>query len=144
MTPIDCVWLCQTHVCGANASIDSRFAFASQNSYIGHFDFVIRRISYWYSQRSAKNSGGRIIGSFAPFLRSKREALDLMKVNHIGTASVIMLKLRFDKAEWQQEGLVAQWTRAHGYELWCQGFDSLQARLQNWELTLQNYRIGPT
>jgi hypothetical protein len=26
-------------------------------------------------------------------------------------------------------GLVAQWTRAHGYEPWCQGFESLLARL---------------
>ena len=28
------------------------------------------------------------------------------------------------------KGLVAQWTRAHGYEPWCRGFESLLARFQ--------------
>ena len=31
-------------------------------------------------------------------------------------------------SEYIQIGRVAQWTRAHGYEPWCQGFESLLAQ----------------
>ena len=30
------------------------------------------------------------------------------------------------------KGLVAQWTRAHGYEPWCRGFESLLARISQF------------
>ena len=32
---------------------------------------------------------------------------------------------------YEERGLVAQWTRARGYEPWCQGFESLLARYLN-------------
>ena len=34
------------------------------------------------------------------------------------------------------KGLVAQWTRAHGYEPWCQGFESLLARFKRKKIEL--------
>lgn len=37
------------------------------------------------------------------------------------------------------EGLVAQGIRAHGYELWCRGFESLLARKHSVLRTIQRY-----